>query len=107
MVNKKQLSIESFLSRVDVSDLLEEGKPFLQEVLTKGQQDFLVESNKRWFLSSNGVMDQSRGFVSKKYASLWINSLGYELDWRAGYIFRLKDANQDIEVVSSKGARAK
>ena len=79
----------------------------MTSILSKGQQDFIVDSGARWFLSQNGTIDKSRGFTSKDYASLWIESLGREVDWRAGFIFRLRGANIDLEIVSSKGVRAR
>lgn len=76
-------------------------------LLSKGQQEFIVDSGARWFLSESGKIDKSRGFTSKDYASLWIESLGREVDWRAGFIFRLRGGRNDLEIVSAKGVRAK
>jgi hypothetical protein len=76
-------------------------------LLSKGQQEFIVDSGARRFLSEDGKIDKSRGFTSKDYASLWIESLGREVDWRAGFIFRLRGCSNDLEIVSSKRVRAR
>lgn len=57
----------------------------------------------RWFVRRGATTKLNRGFRSKNEASLWINALGYRLDWRAGYVFRLKGDCIDMAIVDRHG----
>lgn len=52
-------------------------------------------------------MKYERGFRSKQAASEWIDAFGVELDWRAGYTFRLKGDSTHMEIVNRQGVLAK
>lgn len=71
-----------------------------------------VPANKgcRFFLKRNGVFKTSVGFCNKKEASDWINNLtnrdgGSKLNWRVGFLFRVKGDEYDMEIVNKKGER--
>jgi hypothetical protein len=44
-----------------------------------------------------------RGFKSKDEASSWIDGLGCRLDWRAGFVARLRGEDTNIEIVYRQG----
>lgn len=60
----------------------------------------------RWFVQIGGLPQWDMSFHSKQAASTWINSHGHQLDWRVGFVFRLKEVNQDIEIVDASRRRA-
>lgn len=64
-------------------------------------------SGLRWFLKRGPKTVLTRGFASKSDASAWINSLGPRLDWRAGFVFRLRGDSMDMEIVNRHGTVAK
>jgi hypothetical protein len=76
-------------------------------LLDEGQQEFIVDKGARWFLKEGADTSFLRGFTSKEYASLWIESLGRKVDWRAGFTFRLRDGNSDLSIVNRTGKLAK
>jgi hypothetical protein len=57
----------------------------------------------RWFVKRGPKIVLSRGFASKADASAWIAELGERLDWRAGFVFRLRGDNTDMEIVNRHG----
>jgi hypothetical protein len=81
-------------------------KTSLNCILNLGCQDFLVEEKAKWFLRTNNITISAKGFTTKLYAALWIESLGDRVDWRDGYVFRLKDGVENIEVISIDGQAA-
>jgi len=65
--------------------------------------DVLLCSYKaRWFRRCGATTHYNKGFTSKEIASLWIDSLP-DLDWRAGFVYRLYGDTQDRMIVSKKG----
>jgi hypothetical protein len=72
-------------------------------------QNAPVTTGARWFVrqgGKNGQVELGKGFASKKQASEWINDFGGKLDWRAGFVFRLKGDTVDSEIVDRAGKRA-
>lgn len=61
----------------------------------------------RWFVRHGATTSFDRGFVSKSEADAWIKSLGYLVDWRAGFAFQLKGDSQILVVVDRAGNEAK
>lgn len=61
----------------------------------------------RWFVKHGATTRFDRGFRSKAEADAWINAFGKDLDWRAGYVFRLKGLDRDISVIDRQGQLAK
>jgi hypothetical protein len=57
----------------------------------------------RWFVRYGTVTVFDRGFRSKNEASNWIDKFGRRLDWRAGFVARLRGDEKDIEIVDRKG----
>lgn len=74
--------------------------------IADGDQSLISVKGCRWFLRVGATTTFSKGFKSKATASQWISSLGYKLDWRAGYIFRAKGSEYDCEIVDRRGTRA-
>lgn len=63
---------------------------------------------KRWFVKRGDVvLMNAGGFASKSEASDWINSFGWKLDWRSGYLFRLKGDDVAMSIVDRKGIEAR
>lgn len=60
----------------------------------------------RWFVRRGSETPTDRGFRSKAEASSWIESLGRRIDWRVGFLFRLRGDTLDIEIVDRHGQRA-
>ena len=77
------------------------------EIYHLGSQDLLSDKRAKWFIRFGEYSAQELGFVSKESASLWIQSLGREVEWRAGFIFRLLGVATDIAIVDKNGAIAK
>jgi hypothetical protein len=78
------------------------------KIIEQGQQDLIVEKGARWFLKQGeNTLSLDKGFKSKDNASLWVESLGRSLDWRAGYVFRLRGGKEDLKIVSRDGNLAK
>jgi hypothetical protein len=61
----------------------------------------------RWFVRRGAKPHLMRGFKSKAEASTWIEGLGRRLDWRAGFVFRLRGDCVDMEIVNRVGEIAK
>ena len=80
-----------------------EYREVVHETLSKGTQDFITSSGARWYVSVGGCIFKERGFTSKTYANLWINSLGYLMDWRVRYLFKLRDHEHLFSIVRSDG----
>ena len=57
----------------------------------------------RWFVRDGAKTMFDRGFRSKDGASSWIDNFGRRLDWRAGFVARLRDDDNNIEIVGRKG----
>lgn len=77
------------------------------ELLSVGNQSFITDKRARWFLQKGTSISMVKGFSSKENASLWIESLGRKVDWRAGYIFRLRGGSEDYQIVNRDGKCAK
>lgn len=60
----------------------------------------------RWFVRRGATTQFNRGFRSKDEASLWINTFGHRLDWRAGYVFRIRGDGVDMAIVDRRGTVA-
>ena len=60
----------------------------------------------RWFVRRGSEVNLNRGFRSKNEASAWINNFAYRLDWRAGFVFRLRGDNVDMAIVDRRGTLA-
>jgi hypothetical protein len=65
------------------------------------------QARARWFIKRGDTVEFSRGFSSKGAASEWIANLGRRLDWRAGFVFRLRGDNVDMFIVDRDGVTAK
>lgn len=61
----------------------------------------------RWFVRRSATTRFDRGFRSKGDASNWIAAFGSRLDWRVGFLFRLRGDNADIEIIDRQGNRAR
>lgn len=57
----------------------------------------------RWFIKRGATTWFNRGFRTKARASDWINDHGPALDWRCGYVFRLRGDPRDIDIVDRHG----
>lgn len=66
-----------------------------------------VAARPKWFVQIEGCPQWGMGFASKRSASEWIDAHGARLDWRAGFCFRLRGINVDIEIVDRLGAPAR
>ena len=60
----------------------------------------------RWFVRYGAKTMFDRGFRSMDEASRWIDNSGRRLDWRAGFVARLRGDDKDIEIVDRKGQAA-
>ncbi len=60
----------------------------------------------RWFVRRGATTKFNRGFRSKDEANGWINALGRRLDWRTGFVFRLRGDGVDMAIVDRRGAVA-
>jgi hypothetical protein len=60
----------------------------------------------RWYLLRDGVVDQTRGFSSKGAADAWIKDFGHRLDWRVGFVFRLRGDTAEMTIVDRDGKKA-
>jgi hypothetical protein len=61
----------------------------------------------RLFLKRGDAVDFTRGFSSKAAASEWIANMGRRLDWRAGFVFRLRGDTVEMHIVDRNGATVK
>ena len=66
----------------------------------------LCSHRARWFRRQGATTHFEHGFTSKEMASMWIGSLP-DLDWRAGFIYRLYGDKQDRMIVDRKGSIAR
>lgn len=57
----------------------------------------------RAFLQVNKELIPGANFASRDSADAWIMRHRSIMDWRAGYVFRLKGLNQDIAIVDIHG----
>lgn len=57
----------------------------------------------RWFIKRGATTWFNKGFRTKARASAWINDHGNSLDWRSGYLFRLRGDARDVEIVDRHG----
>jgi len=57
----------------------------------------------RWFIRRGATTWFNRGFRTKARANAWISMHGHALDWRAGYLFRLRGDARDVEIVDRHG----
>lgn len=66
------------------------------------------QSGARWFLERQSQVYTAGGFRSKSEASDWIDSLGRSrLDWRAGFVFKLRGDVGEMKIVDRHGVVAK
>ena len=63
------------------------------------------EKGCRWFVRYGAATKFNRGFNTKAQASNWIDALE-GLDWRSGFLFRLRGDDYDVQIVDSKGRAA-
>ncbi len=63
------------------------------------------EPRARWFVKRGARTQYDRGFTTKDSASAWINAFGPRLDWRAGYLFQLRDDAVEMSIVDRLGNR--
>ncbi|MBK6616345.1 hypothetical protein [Ottowia sp.] len=61
----------------------------------------------RYFIKRGSTTWYSVGFKSKSAASAWVDSHGDALDWRAGFVFRLRGDARDVLIVNRQGELAK
>ena len=54
----------------------------------------------RWFLLRGSKLYRTTGWRSLADASEWIDSHGYDLDWRVGYQFRLRGDRSTCMIVN-------
>lgn len=66
-----------------------------------------AQKRRRLFVKRGSIVWQDRGFSSKSEADNWINNFGRALDWRAGFVFRLRGDDTDIEIVDRQGNRVR
>lgn len=66
-----------------------------------------IQPGARWYLKRGKKVHLDRGFKSKAEADIWIKALGGRLDWRAGYLFRLRGDVTDMAIVNKAGDEAK
>ncbi len=67
-----------------------------------------TQSGARWFLERQGQTYTAGGFRSKAEASAWIDNLGRSrLDWRAGFVFKLRGDVGEMKIVDRHGVVAK
>jgi len=64
-----------------------------------------AQKRRQLFVKRGSTVWHDRGFSSKFEADSWINNFGRALDWRAGFIFRLRGDDTDIEIVDRQGKR--
>lgn len=57
----------------------------------------------RWFIQRGATTWFNRGFRTKARANAWISMHGNALDWRAGYLFRLRGDSRDVKIVDRHG----
>jgi hypothetical protein len=69
--------------------------------------DVPLQDRCRWFVRYGAKTMFDRGFRSKDEANDWIDGLGRRLDWRSGFVARLRGDDKDIVVVDRKGQIAK
>jgi hypothetical protein len=55
----------------------------------------------KWFLKSEGEVDEGRYFPSLKDFEWWLKT--QQVNWRVGYLFRLHGADFDCELVNKRG----
>lgn len=61
----------------------------------------------RYFIKRGATTWSSVGFRTKRDASDWINSHGDALEWRAGFVFRLRGDGRDVDIVNRRGELAR
>lgn len=62
-----------------------------------------LHERSRWFVRYGAKTVFERGFRSKDEAISWLDNLGRRLDWRAGFVARLRGDDKDIAIVDRKG----
>jgi len=61
----------------------------------------------RYVLKRGDSLVLTHGFRSKAAASDWINNLGHRLDWRVGFVFKLRGDTVNMAFVDRNGAAVK
>lgn len=59
----------------------------------------------RWFVKYGATTKYNRGFKTKDQAREWIDALE-GIDWRVGFLFRLRGDDYNVEVVDRMGRSA-
>ncbi len=57
----------------------------------------------RWFIKRDDALLLDRGFRTKAEASEWIDQLGYRLDWRVGFTFKLRGEPNIMQIANRSG----
>lgn len=65
----------------------------------------MAEKGARWFVRCGATTKFTKGFRTKREASDWIGALE-GLDWRVGFLFRLRGDDHNVEIVDRKGRSA-
>lgn len=84
----------------------------VQPVITDFPEALRVQSASsgpglRLFIRYGTTTWYSVGFKTRLEASEWIDSHGRALDWRVGYLFRLRGDSKDIQIVKCNGEALK
>jgi hypothetical protein len=61
------------------------------------------QKGNRWFVQYGARTYYNKGFRSKAEADEWITSHGRGIDWRVGYLFRLRGDDCDVRIVNKHG----
>ena len=57
----------------------------------------------RYFVKAGPSVALTRGFKTKAEASAWIDGFGDQLDWRSGFLFRLKGDDRNFSIINRRG----
>ena len=61
------------------------------------------QKGNRWFIQYGARTYYNKGFRSKAEADVWISSHGCGIDWRVGYLFRLRGDGDNVRIVNKHG----
>lgn len=57
----------------------------------------------RYFVKRGALTWYHKGFKSMRAASTWIDSHGRDVEWRVGYLFRIRGDGRDVQIVNRQG----
>lgn len=57
----------------------------------------------RWFIQRGATTWFNRGFKTKARASVWIADHGDAIDWRCGWMFKLRGDAHEVKIVDRNG----